>query len=85
MDNHFYHPTLKLHEFKWNDGHFGSTPYKPVKYPDPFHIGQIYEKIPAKQIQCERCNGTNFHVGCGSYFTAIRCIICKWEYCIHDG
>jgi len=50
-----------------------------------FHVGQCYEKEPAKPIACVKCNGVEFHVAQGSYFTAIRCPNCKWEYCIHDG
>ena len=50
-----------------------------------FHIGQCYDEEPAKMIKCAYCSGTEFNVGIGSYFTAIRCIKCEWEICIHDG
>ena len=52
---------------------------------DRFHIGQSYEKEPAKVIECRTCAGRKFEVGCGSYFTAIRCVNCRWECCIHSG
>ena len=50
-----------------------------------FHIGQCYDKQPAKQIMCKKCGGNKFHVAQGSYYTAIRCSHCMWEMCIHDG
>jgi hypothetical protein len=52
---------------------------------DPFHIGQGYDKKPAQQLQCSECGGREFHVAQGSYYTAIRCVKCRWEYCIHNG
>ena len=36
-------------------------------------------------IYCRICGGKNFYVGSGSYFTALKCIKCKWEVCVHDG
>lgn len=52
---------------------------------DEFEIGQIYENHPAKKIKCKKCGCDNFIIGIGSYYTAIKCPICKWELCIHDG
>ena len=52
---------------------------------EPFHIGQDYEKQVATSIQCEWCAGIEFHVAIGSYYTAVRCIKCKWEAPIHTG
>jgi len=52
---------------------------------DEFEIGQCYEDIPAKKIKCKKCGSDKFIVGVGSYFTAIKCPNCKWEYCIHEG
>lgn len=46
---------------------------------DTFHIGQCYENVAAKTIQCVGCDGKEFNVGEGKYFTAIRCVKCKWE------
>lgn len=52
---------------------------------DPFHIGQCYEDKPATQMKCALCGGVEFHVAQGSFWTGIRCIKCRWEFCIHDG
>jgi len=52
---------------------------------DAFHIGQSYERKPATPIECVKCHGTEFHVGRGEYYTALRCPVCKWEFCIHEG
>lgn len=51
----------------------------------PFHIGQSYEDHPARPVSCARCGGAQFHVAQGNFFTAIRCPVCGWELCIHDG
>ena len=72
----------------WIDG--------PVKYPDEdefmeevqddrFHIGQCYEDEACKTVKCRKCGGDKFHVGKGNHFTAIKCPVCGWELCIHDG
>ncbi len=50
-----------------------------------FSIGQCYDDKPASTIYCSKCGGKEFHVGSSSYFTAIKCINCEWEICIHDG
>jgi ribosomal protein L37E len=50
-----------------------------------FHVGQSYEEGPADTIQCRRCGGKEFNVGQGSYFTAIRCVKCEYELCVHNG
>ena len=50
-----------------------------------FHIGQSYDRKPAVVIRCRKCRGTDFNVATGSYYTAIRCVKCKWEVCIHNG
>jgi len=56
-----------------------------VKADGIFSIGQIYEDEPAKTVYCSHCGKNEFYVGSGSYFTAIKCISCKREVCIHDG
>ena len=60
---------------------------RPVEYTegDPFHIGQCYDDEPAKQLKCYKCGGVEFHVAEGSWWTGIRCVKCRWEWCIHDG
>ena len=50
-----------------------------------FHIGQIYDEHPAVAVACAFCGSQDFRVGIGSYFTAIKCPNCGWEYCIHNG
>lgn len=50
-----------------------------------FHIGQIYDDKVAKTLVCKHCGGNQFNVGSGNHFTAIKCITCQYEICIHDG
>lgn len=49
-----------------------------------FHIRDYKDKI-AKTYVCAKCGGNVFQVGTGSYFTAIRCVTCGWELCVHEG
>jgi hypothetical protein len=51
----------------------------------PFHIGQCYEESKAQPLKCNKCGGNEFHVAQGDYYTAIRCVHCEWECCIHNG
>jgi ribosomal protein L37E len=50
-----------------------------------FSIGQSYDETPAKTLVCKRCGGNQFNVGQGGYFTAIKCVTCQYEVCVHDG
>lgn len=50
-----------------------------------FHIGQSYEKKVADTVFCKGCGGNKFNVGQGSYYTAIRCVVCEYEILIHEG
>jgi hypothetical protein len=50
-----------------------------------FHIGQCYEDSPAETVACKLCNSTSFNVGTASYYTAIKCVNCGWECCVHNG
>jgi len=52
---------------------------------DIFHIGQSYEDEAAKVLKCKICGGMEFNVGRGDYYTAIKCIKCEWELCVHNG
>ncbi len=54
-------------------------------HPIPFHIGQVYEDTPAVQQACAHCGSIVFHLGEGSYFTALRCANCGREWCQHEG
>jgi len=50
-----------------------------------FNIGQCYEEEPAKTLVCKHCGSDQFKVAQGSHFTAVKCIKCEYEVCIHDG
>jgi predicted nucleic-acid-binding Zn-ribbon protein len=50
-----------------------------------FHIGQSYDKHCAKTLVCKKCGGKEFNVGTGNHYTAIRCINCEYEVCVHNG
>lgn len=52
---------------------------------EPFHIGQGYEHEVASVQECARCSGTSFEVAFGDYFTAVRCVACRWEHGVHEG
>ena len=52
---------------------------------EKFHIGQEYTTRPDTKIRCVLCHGDKFEVGRGNYHTAIRCVTCQWELCIHEG
>ena len=54
-----------------------------VKKDTVFHIEHCNR--PVATLKCTRCGGTEFNVGKENYFTAIRCVVCKWEQCIHEG
>ncbi len=50
-----------------------------------FHIGQVYTDGPAKALRCLVCGGNKFYVGRDEWYTAVKCVTCEWELCIHDG
>jgi hypothetical protein len=52
---------------------------------EEFTIGQSYEEKPAQKLQCKKCKSDKFIVGQGSYYTAIKCPVCLYEICIHEG
>ena len=58
-----------------------------VKLPedDTFFIGQSYEEAAATTLACKKCGGMNFNIGQGNYFTAVKCVNCDWQLCIHEG
>lgn len=59
--------------------------YRIVSDDETFHIGQSYDDDSAESVECIKCGGRSFNVGVGSHYTAIRCVVCHWENCIHDG
>jgi len=50
-----------------------------------WHIGQGYEAETVESLVCKKCGSKEFNVGKGNYYTAIRCVNCKWELCVHEG
>lgn len=50
-----------------------------------FHVGQSYEKEPAKKQVCAFCGGDKFELAQGNYYTAVRCPTCQYEYRVHEG
>lgn len=50
----------------------------------PFHL-ENYRSRAATQKKCKLCGGVEFHVAQREYFTAVRCVKCKWEMRIHEG
>lgn len=40
---------------------------------------------PLQTFICLKCGADRFIVGRESYHTAIKCVTCGWERCIHDG
>jgi len=53
--------------------------------PPVFHVGQGYDEKPASLLRCKKCGGDRFQVGQGDHFTAVRCVTCEYEVCIHEG
>lgn len=49
-----------------------------------FHIGES-DHDTVTTLVCKLCGSRNFNVGRGGYFTAIKCVVCKWEACVHSG
>lgn len=52
---------------------------------DRFHIGQSYEDTLDVVLECKFCGGLDFRIAQGSCHTAISCVKCEYEICIHDG
>ena len=52
---------------------------------ETFVIGQCYEARAATTLSCKKCKGVEFKVGSSNYYTAIKCIACNWQLCIHNG
>lgn len=50
-----------------------------------FNVGQSYEDENAKTLVCKHCESDQFKVGQGNYFTAVKCVNCEYEVCIHEG
>ena len=50
-----------------------------------FSIGQSYQDVAATTLICKFCQGSTFNIGQGSYFTAVKCVQCGQQSCVHDG
>lgn len=83
MKKDFYDPAGLLVENK--RAFRGARDFLKDKDDAYFHIGQSYEEKPAQQAVCLYCGGGSFEIAFGSYYTAARCVNCKWEVCIHEG
>jgi len=66
------------------DGIFDNL-YKIEEESSTFHLKQSYDEHFAKRLICKECNGDKFNVGAGDRYTAIKCVTCEWEQCIHEG
>jgi hypothetical protein len=83
-ESEWWHPQGLPEPNEWDDKEM--IPLSAFTQTDEhFHIGQSYEEEPAKVIACRTCGGKRFNVATGSYYTAIKCISCEWEQCIHNG
>jgi len=56
-----------------------------TSHPTSFHIKQSYDKASPRLLECKICHSTQFMVGQGNCYTAIKCPNCEWELCIHEG
>jgi hypothetical protein len=68
----------------YKTSNINGLPYKTIQRKD-FHIGSHCDKETAATIVCKKCGADKFMVGKGTYFTALKCLTCKWEDCIHEG
>lgn len=67
------------------DEYPGCGDYLEEKEEIEFNIGQCYADEPAKTLVCKHCESDKFKVAQGDYFTAVKCVNCEYEVCIHDG
>ena len=61
---------------------FEDPPYD-AKRRNDFQWVKDFEE--AQTLICRQCGSDQFIVAHWNYFTAIKCVKCKWERCIHDG
>lgn len=79
----------KEHTSSWTpkDGYvecYGEDFYNEID-DDTFHIGQSYMDTNVNKYVCKTCNGDKFYFGQKEYFSAIKCVTCGWETCVHEG
>lgn len=90
----YYHPDYGLFEIIWDD--VDTHVPKEIKNElenifDHKKDGLFHNLVSDNEVDkldtiyCRICGGKEFYVGSGSYFTALKCIKCKWEACVHDG
>lgn len=76
----------RLRDKKYQKEMEGLPPFTEKDVDDEtFKIGQCYESDAATSLRCKSCKGTNFKVGVGDCYTAIKCVNCDWQECIHDA
>ena len=68
-----------------NSDHPSQEDYLAEKKEIEFAVGQSYEDTPAKTLFCKHCGNDQFKVAQGDYFTAVKCVNCEYEICIHKG
>lgn len=71
------HPSGNCHDCEA----YGTT--DPVKYV-PNATFKFDHHVDSTLV-CLKCGATEFNIGKGGYWTAARCVKCKWERCIHEG
>ena len=52
---------------------------------ETFFIGEDHEDRAVTTLSCKKCGSKNFNVGQGIWSTAIKCVNCDWQTCIHEG
>ena len=81
-----YNIVKSFPEIELMDGEEEDVPFQEITKPKEetlFHIGD--GDMIAQTLVCKKCDGDQFNVGRASYYTAIRCVKCEWEICVHNG
>lgn len=80
----YYIPGIGAFDY-WDEDHPEHTPGSfttSSPNPIPFHIGS---ETLAVHHMCSACQCIVFHLGVGSFYTALRCANCGREWCQHEG
>jgi len=88
----FYHPDEKTMKKVYGDDYKKQDGWELLAYPpnlktvedNLFHINDRVNDKPVETLVCI-CGSKEFNVGQDTYFTAIRCIKCGLEMCVHEG
>lgn len=76
---------FKHNEYKFDPDWFDDRPFTQLPEDETFSIGYDLDIHAAVTLVCKMCGGTEFNVGQGGFFTAIKCPKCGWEEGIHEG